>query len=335
MKDTVSIIVPVYNGEKTIRRCLESITNQTYTNLEIIVVNDGSKDNTETIISDIAIKDSRIRLISITNGGVSNARNQGLKLAKGKYIEFVDSDDYIDKDMVGLFVRLMEEKQVDFLSNGYVLHSKNSKTSIIYNAQLFRSKSEILKSIPQLYNDGILNTIWNKLYLKNKITSNFDCNIEVGEDLVFNLNYISSIDSFYIDNTSTYHYNEINANVSLSKKYHSNAIAFLNAQFDKLLGITDNQRIFDKVSYSDIYLREFIRILRKAIEAKATKEKKEQLIREASVFYRERLSNVVILQKRYSIIKSLLINNHTNMLLLFGHIVESLYIIKSKIKRGK
>lgn len=187
MKDTVSIIVPVYNGEKTIRRCLESITNQTYTNLEIIVVNDGSKDNTETIISDIAIKDSRIRLISITNGGVSNARNQGLKLAKGKYIEFVDSDDYIDKDMVGLFVRLMEEKQVDFLSNGYVLHSKNSKTSIIYNAQLFRSKSEILKSIPQLYNDGILHTIWNKLYLKNKITSNFDCNIEVGEDLVFNL----------------------------------------------------------------------------------------------------------------------------------------------------
>ena len=95
----LSVIVPVYNGEKYIKDCLESIINQTYRDLQIIVVNDGSIDNTEAIVGEIANKDSRVQLINKENGGVSSARNLGLEYAKNEFLTFVDSDDTLDTDM--------------------------------------------------------------------------------------------------------------------------------------------------------------------------------------------------------------------------------------------
>lgn len=100
MSDLVSVIVPVYNVEKYLARCLDSIINQTYTNLEIILVDDGSKDSSGQICDEYAAKDQRIKVIHKQNGGLSSARNAGLDIASGSYIEFVDSDDWIDKDTV-------------------------------------------------------------------------------------------------------------------------------------------------------------------------------------------------------------------------------------------
>lgn len=99
MEPLLSIIVPIYNVEQYLERCIESIINQTYKNLEIILVDDGSKDNSGTIADTYASKDNRIKVIHKENGGLSDARNHGLDQAKGKYIIFIDSDDFIDSSM--------------------------------------------------------------------------------------------------------------------------------------------------------------------------------------------------------------------------------------------
>ena len=99
MNELISVVVPVYNVENYLEKCVSSITNQTYKNLEIILVNDGSKDNSGAICDDLAKNDSRIKVIHKENGGLSDARNTGINVATGEYIGFVDSDDWIERDM--------------------------------------------------------------------------------------------------------------------------------------------------------------------------------------------------------------------------------------------
>ena len=100
MKDLISIIIPVYNVENYVERCLESVLNQTYTNLEIIIIDDGSTDKSSKICEKYKKKDKRIKLSKISNKGTSYARNYAIKKAKGKYINFIDSDNYIESNMI-------------------------------------------------------------------------------------------------------------------------------------------------------------------------------------------------------------------------------------------
>ena len=109
----VSVIVPIYNVEKYLRKCVDSILNQTYKNLEIILVDDGSPDNCGNICDEYALSDSRIRIIHKKNGGLSDARNAGLDIARGNYILFVDSDDYIDETMVEKLYEALEKEKAE------------------------------------------------------------------------------------------------------------------------------------------------------------------------------------------------------------------------------
>lgn len=111
----ISIIVPVYNVERYIERCVESICQQTYTNTEIILVDDGSTDSSGKICDEIAVKDPRIRVIHQQNSGLSAARNAGLAVAKGEYIAFVDSDDYIAQEMYSVMIENMEKYDLDII----------------------------------------------------------------------------------------------------------------------------------------------------------------------------------------------------------------------------
>ena len=115
----VSIIIPVYNAEKCLGYCLNSIASQTYRNLEIILVNDGSTDDSLKICNNYAFLDSRIRVIDIPNAGVSNARNVGLKAATGEYIEFADADDVLNPKMVETLVDKMDTYQSDLVICGF------------------------------------------------------------------------------------------------------------------------------------------------------------------------------------------------------------------------
>lgn len=110
----ISVIVPVYNVEKYIRQCLESIINQTYKNLEIIIVNDGTRDNSMKIVEEY-LSDERIRVINKENGGISSARNRGIEEATGEYVSFVDSDDWLEIDLYERIVQILEGNKVDII----------------------------------------------------------------------------------------------------------------------------------------------------------------------------------------------------------------------------
>ena len=162
--ELISIVVPIYKTEEYLEKCIESIRDQTYKNLEIILVNDGSPDNSKEICEKYAKLDERIKLINKENGGLSDARNEGIKVAKGEYIGFVDSDDYIDEDMFEVLYNLITENNVDIsmvsyreIINGKVVRiPANDGKTIVY------SKIEALKEL--LLNLDIENYAWNKLY---------------------------------------------------------------------------------------------------------------------------------------------------------------------------
>ena len=118
MNETISIIIPVYNVEKYLNKCLNSVIEQTYKNIEVILIDDGSTDNSGKICDEYAKNDIRIKIIHQQNGGVSTARNNGLEHATGKYITFVDSDDYIEKEMIETMAKKIMKKNADIVICG-------------------------------------------------------------------------------------------------------------------------------------------------------------------------------------------------------------------------
>ena len=125
-KDKISVIIPVYNTELYLRRCLESVINQTYTNLQIIIIDDGSTDNSLKICTEYAQNDNRLIVYSQNNSGVSAARNKGLDMATGDYIAFVDSDDFIENDMFAKLLNTMVNNEADIIVCGIKFYSETS-----------------------------------------------------------------------------------------------------------------------------------------------------------------------------------------------------------------
>lgn len=141
----ISIIVPVYNVQEYISQCLESLIHQTYHNTEIILINDGSKDNTSSILQDYSIKDNRIIVINQENQGVSASRNEGLKRASGDYIMFCDSDDWYELNACEIALKTIIENNADIVMFGYVREYKgNSLPKAMFNEnQLFFEGQEV------------------------------------------------------------------------------------------------------------------------------------------------------------------------------------------------
>ena len=188
----VSIIIPVYNVEQYLRQCLDSVCNQTFKDIEIIVVNDCSPDNSLQIIKEYQLKDDRIVLIDLQeNKGVSNARNEGLKIAKGKYITFVDSDDWVTKDFVEILYNAIEKYNTDFVCSDYfyvknneVINRKGISVNLIYNKVLSeeRYKREYLQHLKFIS----IVQVWNKIFKKDFFSSNnFDFKTRIHEDNIF------------------------------------------------------------------------------------------------------------------------------------------------------
>ena len=164
MDDLISVIVPVYKVEKYLDRCVESITNQTYKNLEIILVDDGSPDNCPKMCDEWVQKDSRIKVIHKENGGLSDARNAGMAIATGEVISFIDSDDYIDLNMYELLINKMHETDSDIVSCGVNWVDESGgvlKCDMVLSDVVF-STEEAMK---ELLDDGALKQpVWNRIY---------------------------------------------------------------------------------------------------------------------------------------------------------------------------
>ena len=162
-KALISIIIPVYKVEKYLEKCIQSVINQTYENLQIILVDDGSPDNCGKICDEYAKKDHRIEVIHKSNGGLSDARNKGLEIAKGEYIGFVDSDDYIESDMYEVLYNLLKQYNVDVsICNFYTVSQGKIAIKNADNGIKEYNRIEILKEI--LLDNDIQSYAWNKLY---------------------------------------------------------------------------------------------------------------------------------------------------------------------------
>ena len=220
-KELVSIIIPIYNASSSIERCLKSILNQTYKKLEILCVDDGSLDDSIDIIEELKKNDDRIKIIKKTNGGVSSARNAGLDYAVGKYVQFVDSDDAIEPSMVETLVYNMEKNEVDFIICGYNLNSIDDTCCL--NRKIYSNRKEFYEDFITIYQSTYLNPPWNKLYIRELIKCRFDEDMSLGEDLMFNLNYLDNIKKILIIPECLYIYSIDNEN-SLTRKYHNNSI---------------------------------------------------------------------------------------------------------------
>ena len=190
----VSLVVAVYNLEKYIVECLESIVNQTFKDLEIICVNDGSKDNSLNILEDYAKKDSRIRVISQPNQGSGAARNTGLAAANGEYVQFLDGDDYFEPDMVEKLYNLAKTCDADISvcssrkvdDNGNITETRNPNSPLKLNKIPFR-KPFSYKDFPEDFFDLIGAVPWNKLY-KREMLLKYDLkfpNLTGPDDLTF------------------------------------------------------------------------------------------------------------------------------------------------------
>lgn len=165
-KALISIIIPVYKVEKYLEKCIQSVINQTYENLQIILVDDGSPDNCGKICDEYAERDQRIEVIHKSNGGLSDARNKGLEIAKGEYICFVDSDDYIEADMYEVLYNLLKQYNVDVsICNFYTVSQGKIAIKNADNGIKEYNRIEILKEI--LLDNNIQSYAWNKLYKKD------------------------------------------------------------------------------------------------------------------------------------------------------------------------
>lgn len=163
MSEKISVIVPVYKVEKYLERCIKSIINQTYSNLEIILIDDGSPDNCGIICDTYALMDTRIKVIHKANGGLSSARNAALNIAKGDYISFVDSDDWIEHDMFESMIDVVRKYNVDMIQCGYQTVNDKKIIKKYTNKQIFmNNNNEVLKGYFVLNNISII--LCNKLY---------------------------------------------------------------------------------------------------------------------------------------------------------------------------
>lgn len=186
--DLISVIVPIYNSSKHLSECIQSILSQSYNNLEIILIDDGSTDSSLEICNIFAKKDIRIKVYSLKNGGVSAARNYGLTISKGVYISFVDSDDMIDKDMyVSMISAFDENQEIGCAFCNYVNISEDSR--IIPAFQNWNvSSSEILTAKELQYgllSDTIFGAVWNKLFRKDLLGGLAFAKGRLNEDFLF------------------------------------------------------------------------------------------------------------------------------------------------------
>lgn len=233
----ISIIIPVYNVSTYLRQCLDSVVNQTYSHLEIILVNDGSTDDSLEICEEYQALDKRIKVINQKNTGLSGARNTGIDCAQGQYILFIDSDDWIDFDTCQLLIDNVKRTNADVVLFSYVKEfSNHSETKFILDGDLIFNEQEsrnIHRRIIGLYEEELAHpenadsivTAWGKLYKTDVIKRNkiyfTDCKLIGTEDMLFNTYYFRYVQSISNIHRCLYHYRKNNQN-SLTSVHKSN-----------------------------------------------------------------------------------------------------------------
>lgn len=237
--DLISIIVPVYNVEKYLEECIVSLVNQTYKNIEIIIVNDGSTDSSSELCEKLAKYDNRIKVIHKKNAGLGLARNTGLEYVKGKYVTFIDSDDFADIDLVEKLYNGIVSDNADTCIGGF--KRVNDDGNILYEEvyeSITYSENQVVENLllrmlgsSPKKSDAIRMSVWNVLFSVEIIKNN---NLEfcserkyISEDLIFDIDYYQHSNKVSVINSSAYNY-RVNNN-SLTMKYRDDK--FIKCKF--------------------------------------------------------------------------------------------------------
>lgn len=252
LQEKISVIVPIYNVEDYLHRCVDSIINQTYTNLEIILVDDGSPDNCLKICDEYAKKDSRIKVVHKKNGGLSDARNAGLEIATGEYIGFVDSDDYISLYFYEKLMNVIKVSGSDIVECGVKKFTENNEINDVENSKLDFKIFNKFEAMQNLIMNKILSvTVWNKLYKKDVIDK---LRFKVGktnEDNFFtylafdNANKISKLDD------ELYYYLQ-RENSIMGESYKLNRLDEIEAKYERFKFIEKNYKNLTLLAKKDV-----------------------------------------------------------------------------------
>lgn len=227
----ISVIVPVYNVEKYLNRCVDSILNQTFEDFELILVNDGSPDNCGNICDEYAQKDNRVKVIHKKNGGVSSARNVGIDIAQGEYIMFVDSDDWINENMLNDMYNMPDS---DMKVSSIRMIGKDNSTEYIIDTKMYTQEDLLIGFFSEAFPIICFCGPCCKLYKKDIIFNNavrFNEDMSLGEDTYFNLNYIKHCKSIYTSEQIYYYYMRENSE-SLFTKFRLNMYYDVRKDFD-------------------------------------------------------------------------------------------------------
>lgn len=319
MNPILSVVVPIYNGEQKLNRCIQSILNQTYDNFELILIDDGSVDKTAVICDEYALNDHRVIVKHIQNSGVSAARNLGIDLSRGQYLMFIDADDYIEKDMFMTYIQNMEKYRTDIVIGSIQKINQNQ-------LNVFKCFEDELLYPLKFWNilcqdNNVFGYVWGKLFNLDIIKKNnisFNTHMYSQEDLDFMLSYYDCCQSFFTTSYMGYIYDYS----------ESNRVApffdFINNQL-KLYFMSKNHATLSKISIDRISSRINIFIYHYLYSSKN---------RNTFVDYIEKLLSSEKL-------KQYLLDNHISKkeksLYLFSHCKYTqlyLYIIMNKLIRS-
>lgn len=316
MDSLISVVVPIHNAEKYLEKCLNSIIHQTYTNLEIILINDSSADNSERVCFEFMKRDKRIKYFSHNEGSAGLTRNYGIDRANGEYIVFVDADDFIDEYMCEKLYTAMMENNSQACFCGYnELSDKNenrvfSKGTNIINYDEEKIKNDLLFNAVYVENISHklpLYAVWNGMYkveiIKKYNIRFFDEKTSLSEDSIFNYAYISKCKNVTLINEALYNHVLYNQN-SICSKYNTR-YNYIDSWYEHILNLSANQNInYEELQY---------RLNERYIEFTIVRIRQEILLRKGSIFSKiKQIKNILNGKNLKKIIKDIEFKNKSS-----------------------
>lgn len=320
----ISIIVPIYNVESYLRRCIDSILKQTFSDFELILVDDGSTDRSGGICDEYAEKDGRVHVIHQKNSGVSAARNRGLAESVGKYVMFCDADDYVSSNWVSFLYQIIRENPNDFVCCSF---AKGQLGEDDY--ELLNKEDVSFLTYFELFKRGLSPYVWNKIYLNKTLKDQrirFDEQIKYSEDVKFNVAYCKTCERILSVNRNLYCY--LDDESSASNRYKADAFSLNFLPFTCRLPLIDQAELQE---YCDIWFYTFYHLFENVFNPRnkqmsfAEKMKYNQAML-CSEEFQYCLHNATLSSEKYFIIE---IMNKKNYYLLW--FVQKIIRVKNKL----
>ena len=235
----ISVILPVYNVEKYIAKSIQSVLNQTHTDFELIVVIDGSKDNSEAIAKEFETTDKRVKVYTKPNGGLSDARNYGLNIATGDFIYFLDSDDWIEPNLLEDNLKILEDKQVDFVVFGFYQDNVDLHEQLVEAIPHIPENTDWVNGKANHFTPYMLNILgyaWNKIYRKGYLDKHqikFTIGVSLVEDILFNAKVYQYADRIVFNRQAYVHYIQRPV-TTLTKQFHEQSFEWVKLKHEGL-----------------------------------------------------------------------------------------------------